>query len=219
MIARVVVFIAIVLLTMGALLFGSAGRLDLPWLWAYLLGWLVYVSLASGLTLRFNPTLARERMQPPSDRDRLTRRMAVVPSLGHLVVAGLDARFGWSSMPSWLHVVGLVLLTVAWSFITWTFLTNRFASSAIRIQDERGHEVISTGPYALVRHPMYLGVFLTIVGSPLALGSWWAAVAISPMLVVFVRRTELEDRLLHEELRGYPEYAQRVRSKVVPGLY
>lgn len=219
MLGRVVAFITVALLVMATLLFVSAGRLDLPWFWAYLAGWLVYISVSSGLTMRLNPTLTEERMNPPSDRDPHTRRLAALPSLGHLVVAGLDARFGWSSMPVALHVLGLVLLTVAWIFIGWTFLTNRFASSAIRIQAERGQEVITHGPYALVRHPMYLGTFLTVVGSPLALGSWWAALVISPMVVLFVRRTEIEDRLLHRELSGYAEYARKTRHKIVPGVY
>ena len=160
-----------------------------------------------------------ERMKPPSDRDRLTRRLAVGPCLAHLVVAGLDARYGWSSMPVTLRLLGFASMTLAWSLIAWTFATNRFASSAVRIQTERNHEVITTGPYAIVRHPMYLGVFLTVLGSPLALGSWWALLVVSPVALIFVRRTRLEDRMLHDELPGYAEYARRTRYRIVPGIF
>ena len=219
MAVRMTVLIALLVVGFGALLFGGAGRLDLPWLWAYLVGWALYAGVSSGLSVWLNPTLMAERMKPPSDRDRLTRRLAVGPCLAHLVVAGLDARYGWSSMPVTLRLLGFASMTLAWSLIAWTFATNRFASSAVRIQTERNHEVITTGPYAIVRHHMYLGVFLTVLGSPLALGSWWALLVVSPVALIFVRRTRLEDRMLHDELPGYAEYARRTRYRIVPGIF
>jgi protein-S-isoprenylcysteine O-methyltransferase Ste14 len=181
---------------------------------------LANIVIASELALRRHPDLVQERMRPPDDRDRLTRRLALVPGIGHLVVAGLDVgRFGWSSVGVAVHVAGLVALALGMFFIGWTFATNRFASSAVRIQDERGHTVVSTGPYAVVRHPMYLGVLLAVLGSGFALGSWWAALVVSPIVPIFLRRTWLEDRMLHAELAGYPDYALRTRWRVLPGVF
>ncbi len=219
MIGRVVAFGSLGVGVLGGLLFGSAGRLDVPALWAYVALWAIYMTCSSALTLRRNPDLVAERMKPPSDRDRLTRRLAALPGLGHWVVAGLDIRYGWSDL-SWTPILGgFAAITLGMAFITWTFLTNRFASSAVRMQPERGHQLIDTGPYALVRHPMYLGVLLISLGSGPALGSWWAALMLAPIIPIFVRRTLLEDRMLHRELPGYPDYARRTRYRVIPGVF
>lgn len=169
---------------------------------------------------RAAPELVKERMKPPSDRDRRSRLISLPLMLGHYVVAGLDVgRFGWSVMPLAEQFFGLSLVVAGVGFMGWTLLSNPFASTAVRIQHERKHEVITTGPYALVRHPMYLGVLLFALGSGAALGSWWAGLFMVPLLLVFVRRTLFEDRMLHDELEGYPEYAKRVKWRVVPGLF
>jgi protein-S-isoprenylcysteine O-methyltransferase Ste14 len=118
-----------------------------------------------------------------------------------------------------VHIVGFALVAAAMGIVGWTLLENPFASSAVRIQEDRGQRVISTGPYALVRHPMYLGVLLFCLGSGPLLGSWWAALPLATMLPVFVRRTLLEDRMLQAELVGYREYAKTVRFRVVPGVF
>ncbi len=220
MVLRILAFNLTGIGVFAALLFGAAGRVDLPWLWAYLAVWSLYIGGSSMLAWRINPDLVAERMRPPSDRDRLTRLLAIGPGLGHLVVAGLDVgRFGWSHVGPGAHVAGLLAVAAGMTFVGWTFVTNRFASSAVRIQSERGHTVVDTGPYALVRHPMYLGVFLVALGSGPALGSWWAALVIAPIIPIFVRRTRLEDRMLHQELAGYPEYAARTRWRVVPWIF
>lgn len=220
MIARAIAALTAAVVFIGGILMLSAGTWTDPWLWAYSAGWGVYAMVSAGVALRFNPELIAERMKPPSDRDRLTRRLALPPMLAHLVVAGLDVgRFGWSSVSVPIHVLGFVVLTAGWAFVAWTFATNTYASSAVRIQDDRGHRVVEHGPYAIVRHPMYLGVLLTAIASGPAVGSWWAGLVILPIIPIFIRRTRLEDRLLHEELPGYREYAQRTRWRVIPGVY
>lgn len=208
-----------VALVLGLLLFLPAGRLDVPAFWAYIA--LIVLAFGGTYTLlsRRRPDLVAERMRPPSDRDRATRRLVAAPLLGHLVLAGLDARFGWSAVPPALQVLGFAAAAGGFALVTWTLLTNPFASSAVRVQGERGQTVISSGPYALVRHPMYLAVVLLCAGAGVALGSWWSALALVPVVPVFVRRTLLEDRMLHDELAGYPEYAARVRWRVVPGVF
>jgi protein-S-isoprenylcysteine O-methyltransferase Ste14 len=202
-----------------ALLFATAGRLDLWPFWAY--AGVMYVVGATTYTLlgRWSPGLLAERIKPPSDRDRATRRLVALPFLAHLVIAGLDARFGWSAVPVFLTVAGLALVATGFALVGWTLLTNPFASSAVRVQDEREHRVISTGPYAIVRHPMYLAVVFVCLGAGPALASWYASLVLLLVIAIFVRRTLFEDAMLHRELEGYPQYASRVRWRVVPGVF
>lgn len=143
----------------------------------------------------------------------------MLPLLASLIVSGLDVRFGWSSVPLAAQIAGLVVVALGFALMGWVLLTNPFASSAVRIQQDRGQRVISTGPYALVRHPMYLAALLVFLGSGPAVGSWWGGLAFLSLIPVFVRRTLLEDRMLNDELEGYREYAAHVRWRVVPRVF
>jgi len=198
------------------LLLVSAGRWDVPWFFVYAA--LMWAS-AGLIYTRAPRELVKERMKPPADRDAQSRRIALPLMVAHYVLAGLDVRFVWSSVPLSIRLVGLALVASAMSLVGWTLLENPFASSAVRTQEDRGQRVIQTGPYALVRHPMYLGVFLFCLGSGLALGSWWSVLPLVTILPVFVRRTLLEDRMLQAELVGYRAYAEKVRWRVLPGLF
>jgi protein-S-isoprenylcysteine O-methyltransferase Ste14 len=200
-------------------LFAGAGRW-VPAFFAYaVMLWLVSGTVYTVL-LRKSPGLVAERMKPPSDRDRATRRIALPLALLHYFIAGLDVgRFGWSTVPAAAQIAGFLAIVGAFTLVAWTLLSNPYASSAVRIQSDRGHTVISTGPYAFVRHPMYLAVLLFVLGSGPALGSWWSALALLPVLAVFVRRTLIEDRMLHDELPGYDAYARKVRFRAVPGIF
>jgi protein-S-isoprenylcysteine O-methyltransferase Ste14 len=203
----------------AAVLFGTAGRVDVWNFWAY--AGVVFGSVGTvfALLARFSPALYAERVSPPDDRDRATRRLVAAPLVSHLIVAGLDARFAWSDVPLVLVIAGLVAMAAAFVLVGWTLLSNPFASSAVRLQAEREQSVISSGPYALVRHPMYLAVFVCCGAAGPALGSWYAGACLAPVLVVFVRRTLLEERMLRAELDGYDAYAARVRWRVVPGVF
>lgn len=207
---------AVALLT---ILFLAAGRLDVWPFWAYV--GVIYGIAATTYTLlaRWSPGLVAERLKPPSDRDRATRRLVALPFLAHLVLAGMDARYGWSAVPDGLTVAGLALVAAGFLLVGSTLLTNPFASSAVRVQDEREQRVISHGPYAFVRHPMYLAVLLVCLGAGPALASWYAGLALLPVIPVFVRRTLVEDAMLQHELPGYQQYASRVRWRVVPGVF
>jgi protein-S-isoprenylcysteine O-methyltransferase Ste14 len=202
-----------------AVLFAAAGRLDFWPFWAYV--GVMYSVGATTYTLlgRWSPGLLAERIKPPSDRDRATRRLVALPFLAHLVIAGVDARFGWSVVPVGLTVAGLALVAAGFALVGWTLFTNPFASSAVRVQDERDHRVISTGPYAIVRHPMYLAVVFVCLGAGPALASWYAGLVLLLVVAIFVRRTLFEDAMLHRELAGYAQYARKVRWRVVPGLF
>jgi protein-S-isoprenylcysteine O-methyltransferase Ste14 len=194
--------------------------------WAYSL---VFASAGIGIRLwaeRRHPGLMAERAQllkAPGVKswDRLLAPlMALSLGLPLLVVAGLDHRFEWSPhFPSWINILGLLLASAGYGFAGWAFLENRFFSAVVRIQSERGHVVCDTGPYKIVRHPGYSGGVLSPFAMVLALDSVWTLIPATAAVVIAVVRTALEDRTLQKELPGYREYADRVRYRLVPGIY
>ncbi len=146
--------------------------------------------------------------------------MALSFSFPLVIVAGLDHRIGWSpAFPLWLIVPGFILIALGYAFAAWALAENRFFSSVVRIQVDRGHAVCDTGPYRFVRHPGYAGNLLALPGIVLALSSMWTLIPAVVALIVTVIRTALEDRTLQEELPGYRDYAQRVRYRLIPGIY
>jgi len=150
----------------------------------------------------------------------LSPLMALSLGLPLFVVAGLDHRFEWSPhFPSWLNILGLVLAAAGYGFTGWALLENRFFSSVVRIQSERGHELCDTGPYRIIRHPGYSGGVLASFAMVLALDSVWTLIPATAALVIAVVRTALEDRTLQKELPGYREYADRVRRRLIPGIF
>jgi len=196
----------------------GAGRFVPAFLAYVVMLWVVPGAIYT-LLLRKSPDLVAERMKPPSDRDRASRRIALPLALVHLLVAGLDARFGWSMVPAAVQVAGFLTTVGSLVLVGWTLWSNPYASTAVRIQAERGQTVVTAGPYGYVRHPMYLAVLLFVAGSGPALGSWWSLLPLMPVPIVFVRRTLVEDRMLREELPGYEAYAERVRFRVLPGIF
>lgn len=146
--------------------------------------------------------------------------MALSVGFPVVIVAGLDHRFEWSSLlPLLLIIIGFSLVTIGYTFACWAMVENRFFSGAVRIQKDRGHVVCDSGPYQIVRHPGYFGNILALAGIVLALSSVWTIIPAMIALVIAVVRTALEDRTLKEELPGYKEYAQRVRYRLIPGIY
>jgi protein-S-isoprenylcysteine O-methyltransferase Ste14 len=203
----------------GALMFVSAGRWDLPLFWAHLGVWAA--AAVVGLLI-IDPTLTQERLQPgPGGKDWLTGIVVIPLWLGLYIVAGLDVgRFHWSdTVPLAVQVAGLVAMAAGVAVVNWAAAVNRFASTVVRIQTERGHHVITTGPYRWVRHPMYTACFLMFPGGTLALGSWLALLFALGIVGLILRRTAFEDRVLHEQLEGYAAYAQKVRYRLIPGVW
>ena len=203
----------------AAVLFVSAGRWDLPFFWAYL-G--VNVALMAALAGQVDPELMEERWDPAGGRRQLLPLVFCGTPLyvGHLVIAGLDAgRFHWSKIPNDIQVAGLVLFTVSWALVGWAMVANRFFSSVVRIQAERGHHVVTSGPYRYLRHPGYAAGIVGFLTGPLALGSWWALLPIVPVVAFVLWRTAAEDRFLRRELPGYAAYAERVRYRLLPGVW
>jgi protein-S-isoprenylcysteine O-methyltransferase Ste14 len=203
-------------------LFGSAGRLDWSNAWI-LLGLNLAASLASMVVLWRNPALAAERGNIKAGKSWDKVIVAVVVLLGPVatwVTAGLDTRFHWSDgMPSAALPVGVVLGILAAALISWAMSANRFFSAVVRIQKDRGHAVVSSGPYGFVRHPGYTGIMAFTLATPLILNSRWAFVPAVVGAAASVLRTVLEDRTLHNELDGYAEYARRVKYRLVPAIW
>ena len=203
-----------------ALLFGSAGRWDLPFFWAYI-GVNVVLGLIGSVTV--DPGLQQERWHPAA-RNREFWLMAFVGGplyLGHFVVAGLDAgRFHWSDgIGVTTQIAATAVFATGWSLVTWAVIVNRFFSPVVRIQEERGHRLVTSGPYRFVRHPGYIGAIVGFLSGPLLLGSWWALVPAGVLCVGILMRTIAEDRFLHAECAGYAEYAARVRYRLIPGFW
>jgi protein-S-isoprenylcysteine O-methyltransferase Ste14 len=135
-------------------------------------------------------------------------------------VAGLDFRFGWTPpFALWRHLLGIVLLLISSVIVYWSMMVNTFFVSTVRIQNDRGHQVCDRGPYAVVRHPGYAGALLTYIALPLILGSWWAAIPAALSIIGFILRTYLEDQTLKQELAGYQAYADKVKYRLLPGIF
>ncbi len=207
----------LVYLSIPILLLACGG--DVGWWQAWLFSLLFF---ASGIWGR----ILAERTQSVSAADVkswdkvLAPLMAFSISFPLVIVAGLDHRFGWSGQGSViLNVIGISLILIGYAFSVWALVENRFFSSMMRIQFDRGHVVCDSGPYRVVRHPGYAGNILAMFGIALALSSKWTLLPVAFAVVVTVIRTSLEDRALQEELPGYLEYAHRVKARLLPRVY
>lgn len=215
MLARVAFFFVL----MAALLFGCAGRLDVPVLWAYLLTWTALMLVG---VRKMDAGLRQERLPPgPGGKDRNFRFVAGPFVFAHLIVACLDlGRFHWSDpLPPLVQMLSFVGAFAGMALSFWAMSANRFFSPVVRLQSERGHHVITEGPYRYMRHPGYAGLMLGMLCGPLALGSWWALLPSLIALLLILRRMAVEDRFLHAELEGYADYARTTRYRLVPGVW
>ena len=206
----------------GIVLFGVAGRFDLPMFWAYLATLIVVCLLAFIRLLRRSPDLVQERFHPgKGERDPITALAAFVLFAAQYVVAGLDAgRYHWSgTMPVGLQIAGLAAAVAGLIFAFWAMDVNPFFSSAVRLQQDRGQRVIASGPYRFVRHPGYTGALVYVWCVSVALGSWWSLWPILVVTIAMIRRTVIEDNMLRRDLVGYAEYAQKTRYRLAPGLW
>lgn len=202
-----------------AALFGSAGALAIPTYWMYLA---IFGAVFVASFLLLDPDLARERMRPGGKRPPLGLQIFTVVLVAHWCLAGLDhGRFHWTdTVPGWLQWLSLAALAAAYGLCLWAMSVNRFFSSVVRIQSDRGHVLITTGPYAIIRHPGYLAGIIIMIASGLALDSWLATAFLAIFSLPFLLyRGITEDRVLQAELPGYREYARRVRWRLLPGLW
>ena len=217
--ARIVFGLLLVFAAMGGVLFGAAGRWDVPMFWAYL-G--TITAIFSFFSMRADPELMKERRKPgPGGKDHGLRWNATLVWVTSLIVAGLDVgRFHWSdSVPIWLQIPALALIVAGLSLAGWASRTNRFHSSVARIQRDRGHHVVTSGPYQYLRHPTYAAAMMWFPLTAVALGSWWALLPALLAVPLFLRRLFIEEGMLFAELEGYTEYAAKVPYRILPGVW
>lgn len=195
------------------------------WKWDYWQGWLyiliLYIPMFFVLhyLLKNDPALLQRRMRM-REKESVQRRIIVL-SLVYFLVAfslpGFDVRFGWSNVPAWVSLVADVLVFIGYMTFVWVLMVNSYLSRVVEV--EAGQKVVTTGPYAIVRHPMYAGISLMYVATPVALGSFWAlipAVFIVPLLVARLRN---EEQVLRRDLPGYEEYTHKVKYRLLPGIW
>jgi protein-S-isoprenylcysteine O-methyltransferase Ste14 len=207
---------------MAALLFVPAGSIDYWQAWTFLA---VYFASSLALTLylmKADPALLQRRMRggPGAEKEPVQKIIMVIASLGFvglLVVPALDHRFAWSQMAPTMALAGDGLVGIGWIAIFFVFTENSFTSATIELAPDQ--KVISTGPYALVRHPMYAGALVMLLGIPIALGSWWGILVVAAMLPALIWRLLEEEKFLAKNLAGYVEYRNKVRYRLIPTVW
>jgi len=210
------------LVAMAALLFVPAGTTDYWQAWTFLA---VYFACSIALSLYLmiaDPALMQRRMRggPTAEKQPVQKIIMVITSLGFvglLVVPALDHRFAWSQMPPTMALAGDLLVGIGWLAIFFVFRENSFSSATIELAPDQ--KVISTGPYALVRHPMYAGALVMLLGIPIALASWWGMLVLAAILPALIWRLFEEEKFLARNLAGYVEYQNKVRYRLIPTIW
>lgn len=215
--------IAVLGLAQAVILFVAAGRLDWWNAWLYMAFYIGLVGINAILLLPRNKELIAERANLGKNTKTWDKRLSLIYgvfTLLVLLVAGLDARFLWSPpLHPALLVAGGLAFVGGFGLFSWAMVSNKFFSSLVRIQTDRSHQVSTGGPYRYVRHPGYVGLILSNLGTPLFLGSYWAMVPAIIAICLIVLRTSLEDRTLQKELSGYKEFASHTRYRLIPGVW
>ena len=224
-ILRVIVMTVVVVVVAPFLPMIISGQWDWWQAWAYALASILSFVLSRAIVARVHPDLIAERARFMEAKDTKPWDKILAPLLGIgsilvLLVAGLDRSYGWSSPFSLIaNILALTGIVIGYAFSSWALVANRFFSGTVRIQTERGHHVVSSGPYRLIRHPGYAGGLLGYVLIPVLLDSLWAFIPAGLLAAVMVVRTALEDRTLQAELPGYAAYAQKTRCRLIPGVW
>jgi len=204
-------------LFVSAMICGVSGRYTDPWLWAYI-ATVAVISLYPALAL--DDDLAKERFHPPdAGADRLLLRVVRIIALAHVFISLLDVRWQLSAVPGAVRLVALAGMAISVVLVFRAMMTNRFFSAVIRIQKDRGHQVIDQGVYGVIRHPGYAGMIPSMTFSGLALGSWLGAALGLCYGLIMIRRVLFEDAFLRSQLQGYQEYTARVRYRLIPGVW
>ena len=219
---KLLVFSLVELVAFGLIVFLPAGTFNYWQAWVFLVVVVVSAWIPSIYLLRKNPAALQARMRGGPTAETRMAQKAVVAGLysslaAMVVVSVLDHRFGWSPVPTAICWVGDVLIAVGLGVVAMVIIQNSYAAATVRV--EAGQKVVSTGLYGLVRHPMYTGNVIMMVGIPLALGSYWGLLFVVPGVIVLASRIGDEEKLLQKELHGYREYTQKVHHRMVPGMW
>jgi protein-S-isoprenylcysteine O-methyltransferase Ste14 len=190
--------------------------------WVFLLVFTISVILITAYFLKKDPSLIQSRLKAgPAAEQQLTQK--VIQALAGIffvlpfITASIDHRLGWSNIPLWVVLLGDILVVLGLYIVFLVFRENTFTSATIEVQDEQ--KVISTGPYAVIRHPMYSGAFIMLLGIPLALGSWWALIFVFLLFAAIVWRLLEEEKFLAKNLQGYASYREKVRYRLIPFMW
>ena len=207
---------------LGAVLFLAAGTVDYWQAWVLLLVACLSTAIPTIYLWRTNPVALERRMRAgPTAESRVVQKVLIVGWYSSLasafVVSALDHRFGWSTVPTAICLIGAALVALGLVVQMLVVIQNSHAAAAVRIQSDQ--KVASTGLYGLVRHPMYTGNVILMLGIPLALGSYWGLVFVIPALIMLAMRISDEEKMLREELTGYREYTETVRYRLAPGIW
>ena len=224
-VAKVTGQFVVLFLLFALALFIAAGTITWMAGWLFLILFFGFFASVSTWLFRHNPGLLLERTHIVGTADQQRWDKFLYPLLevlcfAWLVLDSLDSvRFRWSSMPGWLQSAGGMVLLASFYLFFLTFRENSYLSPVVRVQQERGQTVVSTGPYRYVRHPMYSAIAVFLIGTTLLLGSWYGLLFVPCILIVLARRAVLEERTLQKELPGYAAYAARVRYRLVPRVW
>jgi protein-S-isoprenylcysteine O-methyltransferase Ste14 len=204
----------------GLILFLTSGKLDWIWAWAYMGVNVIILAINSQV---ISPELMAERGEIKENVEPWDRTIALIGSIftvAVIILPGLDQRFGWTPpLAPPLQIMGLIFYALGMGWFTWSMASNPFFSGTVRIQADRGQVVATSGPYQYVRHPGYIGYSVAWIATALALGSLWTLIPAILIVISIIIRTALEDKTLQEKLPGYKEYAEKVRYRLIPGIW
>jgi protein-S-isoprenylcysteine O-methyltransferase Ste14 len=214
----------LLLLVLGSLLFLTSGQLNWAMAWIFLIAFVAGLFVTSQMLGPNREDLSEERHNVPEGAKSwdkiLSNSFSYLTLFITLPVAGLDRRFGWSTeIDLTIQIIALFIALGGYGLIIWAMVSNRFFSRIVRIQKDRGHAVITSGPYRYVRHPGYVGMLLFALMTPLTLDSLWALTSGGLAALITLLRTALEDTTLQKELEGYEEYSKQVRFRLIPGVW
>jgi len=220
--AKALLSVLLLAVVMGVILFVTAGTTQYWQAWVYLIIFTITSLLTTIYLIRNDPELLKRRMRGgPTAEKRATQRVIMfltsLAFIGLLVVPALDRRFGWSTVPLSVFIAGDVLVAIGFYFIFLVYRENTYTSATIEVAANQ--KVIQSGPYTLVRHPMYASALLYLLGTPLALGSYWGLLPFVAVIPLLIWRLIDEEKLLTKELEGYRKYQQQVRYRLVPRVW
>lgn len=224
MLLKVAIAFVVEIALFAAILFGASGTAQWPAGWLFLALFFLPAGLATLRLARDDPTLLEERMRITGNPnqplwDKIFLGVIAIAFLAWIAVMGLDARFGWTNLPIVVQAAGIVLMPLGIWIVDRVFASNTFAAPVVKTQAERGQTVISTGPYAIVRHPMYSGAALLLLGSAFVLNSLWGVLGALALMLGIAWRAVGEEKTLAADLAGYSDYMKKVRFRLVPGVW